>query len=386
MTIRDLLTRAVWALRARPGRAALSALGVAVGVGAIVGVLGVSSTIQGGLLGQLSSLGDVLTVTGANSSGTTSLMAPRALPMIQRIPTVAGVAGTRTLPGSAQRTELVSGQSGISVVAFDGDITSATGTHLVAGRQVAGSVLLPDALIGSEAATALGVTKGLLPMQIWTGSQAVTVVGILSPTPVESQTDLSVFVPGAYARREMGFNGEFDTIYVRAPLAYAQTVGSLLPPTIDPSGTLGLQVQEDSSALLAEADASTAFQGLFLGLAAVAVLVAALGVMNTLLVAVVERRAEIGIRRAMGATRVSIAAMLIAEAMVISLVGSVVGILFGLWVTIFGALHQGVPPVLPVLVAVLGVGVALVIACLASVYPALRAATLPPSEALRTMA
>jgi len=386
MTFRDLLARALWALRARPGRAALSALGVAVGVGAIVGVLGVSSTIQGGLLGQLNSLGDVLTVTGNNSSGGTSLMAPRALAMVQRIPTVEGVAGTRTLSGSAQRSELVSGQSGISILAFDGDIAGATGTHVVAGRNVASSLKLPDALIGSEAATALGVSSRLLPMQIWTGTQSLTVVGILSPTPVETQTDLSVFVPQAYARMDMGFNGQLDTIDVRVPLAYSQTVGSLLPATIDPSGTLGLQVQEDSSVLLAEADTATAFQGLFLGLAGVAVLVAALGVMNTLLVAVVERRAEIGVRRAMGSTRAGIAFMLITEAIIISLIGSAAGILFGLWVTIIGAVLQGVSPVLPVQVALLGVAVALGIACLASVYPALRAASLPPSEALRTMA
>jgi len=386
MTFGDVLARALRALRARPGRAALSALGVAVGVGAIVGVLGVSSTVQGGLLGQLNSLGDVLTVSGSNSSGGTSLVAPRAIAMVQRIPTVEGVAGTRTLSGSAQRSELVSGQSGISILAFYGDIASATGTHIVAGRNVASSLRLPEVLIGSEAATALGVTTRLLPMQIWTGTQSLTVVGILSPTPVETQTDLSVFVPGGYARRAMGFNGQLDTIDVRVPLAYSQTVGSLLPATIDPSGTLGLQVQEDSSVLLAEADTATAFEGLFLGLAAVAVLVAALGVMNTLLVAVVERRAEIGVRRAMGSTRAGIAFLLITEAIIISLMGSAVGLLFGLWVTIIGAVHQGVPPVLPAQVALLGVAVALGIACLASVYPALRAAALPPSEALRTMA
>ncbi|MGC2207528.1 MAG: FtsX-like permease family protein [Candidatus Dormiibacterota bacterium] len=276
--------------------------------------------------------------------------------------------------------------TGIGILAFTGNLTSATGTHVVAGRSLSGALRLPEALIGWDAATALGVTQNLIPMQIWTGAESLTVVGILSPTPVESSTDLAVFVPGAYAREAMGFGGQLDTIYVRAPVEYSQMVSSLLPATIDPSGTLGLEVEQDSSALLAEADAATAFQGLFLGLAAVAVLVAGLGVMNTLLVAVVERRSEIGIRRAMGATRGGVAALLITEGVVISLAGSVVGVLFGEWVTIGGALHQGVPPVVPIQVALLGVGVALGISVLASLYPALRAASLPPSEALRTMA
>jgi putative ABC transport system permease protein len=388
MTFGDLLGRAMGALLARPGRAILSALGVAVGVGVIVGVLGVSATTQSGLLGQLNSLGDILTVAGSGPSadGSPALMPPRALAMVRRIPTVEGVAGTRTLGGSAVRSRLDSEDTGIGILAFTGNITSATGTHVVAGRSLSGALRLPEALIGWDAATALGVTQNLIPMQIWTGAQSLTVVGILSPTPVESSTDLAVFVPGAYAREAMGFGGQLDTIYVRAPVEYSEMVSSLLPATIDPSGTMGLEVEQDSSALLAEADAATAFQGLFLGLAAVAVLVAGLGVMNTLLVAVVERRGEIGIRRAMGATRGGVAALLITEGVVISLAGSVVGVLFGEWVTIGGALHQGVPPVVPIQVALLGIGVALGISVLASLYPALRAASLPPSEALRTMA
>jgi putative ABC transport system permease protein len=387
MKLRDLLSRTVWALSVRPGRALLSGLGVAVGVGAIVGVLGVSATIQDGLLGQLNSLGDILTISGMSSStGATSLMPPRSLAMIRRIPTVQAVAGSFTLPGSAQRTEFVPGQSGISIVAFTGPIASATGTRVVAGRGVSSGLDLPEAVIGSQAAQALGIGSRQLPTPVWANGQEVTVVGILSATPTETDSELSLFVPETYARHSMGYRGSLDTIYVRVPLSYSSTVASLLIPTVDPSGTLGLQVQEDSSALLAAADAATAFQGLFLGLSLVAVLVSGLGIMNTLLVAVVERRPEIGIRRALGATKLGIAAMFVSEAVFVALGGSLVGILIGLWVTLIGAFHQQVAPNLPVSVALLGVGIALVVACLASVYPAARAASLAPSEALRVMA
>jgi putative ABC transport system permease protein len=387
VTLRDLLTRTFWALSVRPGRAILSGLGVAVGVGAIVGVLGVSATIQNGLLGQLNGLGDVLTVSGTSSStGAASLMAPRSVAMIRRIPTVQAVAGTFTLPSSVQRTQFVPGQSGIPIVAFTGPIASATGTRVIAGEEISSRLGLPEAMLGYQAAQALGIGGAQLPTRVWVNNEYVTVVGILSPTPTQTSTEFSLFIPEAYARHSMGYGGSVDNISVRVPLSYASTVAGLLVPTIDPSGTLGLQVQEDSSVLLAAADAATAFQGLFLALSVVAVLVSGLGVMNTLLVAVVERRAEIGIRRALGATRAGIAAMFVSEAVMVALTGSVAGILLGLWVTIIGALHQRVAPDLPVPVALVGVGIALVVACLASLYPAARAASLPPSEALRMMA
>ncbi|MGH7697841.1 MAG: ABC transporter permease [Candidatus Dormibacteria bacterium] len=223
-----------------------------------------------------------------------------------------------------------------------------------------------------------------LPMLIWIGHQSILLVGILSPTPVESDTDLSVFVSGGYARSSLGWNGRFDTLYAVAPLAYSQTVAQLMASTISLGDSSGVVVQEDSTALIADADASTAFQGLFLGLAAIAVLVSGLGVTNTLLVAVVERRTEIGIRRALGSTRWGIGRLFLTEAILIALAGSAVGLLLGVWATILGALHEHVPLTLPPDVLGIGVGIALVLGALASVYPALRAATLPPSEALRT--
>jgi putative ABC transport system permease protein len=183
----------------------------------------------------------------------------------------------------------------------------------------------------------------------------------------------------------MGFDGKFDTIYVRAPLAFSNTVSGLLVPTIDPTGSLGLEVTRDSSALIAEADAATAFQGLLLALAGVGLLVAAFGVTNTLTIAVVERRGEIGIRRALGASRASIAGLFVTEGTIVAFLGGVGGVVFGVWVTLIAAWHQGVTPEIPVNAPLLGLACSLVVALAAAVYPALRAATLPPNDALRTM-
>ncbi len=388
MTIRDLARRAVSAATARPGRTTLSALGVAVGVGAMVGVLGVSSTVQASLLARLTRLGDVVSVTGTGQPSGASLMPGWVLPAVARIPTVQAVAGARTLDATVRRTPLIPNEvtGGITVVAFDGDIASATDTEVVTQvRRLSSTSSLPDVIVGSEAAKSLGVTARLLPMRLSVSDQSLVAVGILGPTPVDSTINRSVFVPAAFARQGMAFDGSFDTLYVRAPLAQSDKVSGLLLPTVNPSGSLGLLVTRNSSALIAEAEASTAFENLLLALAAVGLLVAGFGVSNILTIAVLERRTEIGIRRALGATRASIAVLFVVEGALIATFGGLAGIVLGVWVTTIAAWRQGISPQMPLEAPAIGMAVALVVALLASIYPALRAATLPPSEALRTM-
>lgn len=388
MRARELVQRALSAVSARPGRSALSALGVAVGVGALVGVLGVSSTVQASLLARLTRLGDVLSVTGTGQAGGASLMPAHVLPAVRRIPTVQAVAGTRDLGTTVRRTALVPSDEtgGISVVAFDGDIASATDTSvMIQVRRLASTSPLPEAIVGWEAAQSLGVNAQLLPMPLSVGAQQLLAVGILGPTPVESAINRSVFVPAAFARQTMAFDGSFDTVYVRAPLDVSDTVSGLLVPTVDPSGGLGLLVTRNSSALIAEAEAATAFQNLFLALAGLGLLVAGFGVSNILTIAVVERRTEIGIRRALGATRTNIAVLFVTEGALIAALGGLAGVVLGVWVTLIAAWRQGIPPEIPVEVPAIGLALALLVALVASIYPALRAATLPPSDALRSM-
>ncbi|MEA2633428.1 MAG: putative transport system permease protein [Chloroflexota bacterium] len=385
----DLIARAISALLARPGRTILSALGVAVSIGALVGVLGISSTTRAGLLAQLSSLGDVLTVESTiNDPNVRNLLPGRSLATLRVIPTVQAVAGIRALSGSAYRTDLIPADQtrGLSVVAFSGDIAGATGTRAIVVRRLDAGVALPEVLLGAQAAEQLGVTAELLPTRVWVSDRWLYAVGILSPTLNHSGVDLSVFVPAAYAMKAMDFDGNFNTIYVRAPLDTSDTVSSLLPATIDPSGTAGVRVFRASDALTAAADAATAFQSLLLALAAVGLLVAGFGIMNTLMVAVVERRAEIGIRRALGATRTSIALLFMTEGFVVATIGGLSGVVFGIWATLLAAWQEHVHPLIPVEVVLAGLCISLGVAAVASLYPALHAARMSPSEALRTMA
>ena len=200
----------------------LSALGVAVGVGALVGVLGLASTVQAGLLAQLTALGDVLTVVSTGSgSGGSMLMPGSVLESVGRIPTVQAVAATMTLDLSARRTELIPSDQtgGISVDVFTGSIAAANDAHMIAQvRPLPGSSQLPEAIVGWDAAQTLGVTAGLLPVPISIGGDSILVVGILGPTPTESNVESSVLIPAGFASVALGFAGSYDTIYVRAPL------------------------------------------------------------------------------------------------------------------------------------------------------------------------
>jgi putative ABC transport system permease protein len=357
-------------------------------VGTLVGVLGVSSTVQASILARLTTLGDVLTIVGTGQPGGTSLVPGNVLPSVRRIPTVQAVAATRSLTATVRRTALIpTDQSGgIVVAAFDGDIVSATDAEMVAEvRSLSSSSRLPEAIVGWEAAQSLGVNPQMLPMVLWVADKMVLAVSIMGPTPVESAVNRSVFVPTAYAREWLGFDGLFDTVYVRAPLSVSGEVSGLLLPTVEPSGGLGLMVTQNSSALIAHAEAATAFENLFVALAAIGLLVAGISISNILTIAVLERRTEIGIRRALGATRASIAILFVAEGLLISFLGGVAGVILGVWITLIAAWRQGIPPEIPLAAPSIGLAVALIVALAASLYPAFRAAVLPPSEALRTM-
>ncbi len=139
-----------------------------------------------------------------------------------------------------------------------------------------------------------------------------------------------------------------------------------------------------SDALAAQQAADETFTGLLLGLGAVALLVGGVGVANTMVISVLERRPEIGLRRSLGATRGQIRVQFLAESLLLSVLGGVTGVLLGLGVTALYASTQGWPTVVPLWAAGGGLLATLLIGAVAGLYPAMRAARLSPTEALST--
>jgi putative ABC transport system permease protein len=386
----DLARVASVGLRTRRTRAGLSALGIAIGVAAIVAVLGLSSSSQAGLLSEIERLGtNLLTVSNGQSfAGKTAELPLLAPAMIARVGPVENVAETGNVKGNVYRSPLIPAveTNALSVQAASLSLLHTLGVDVVQGRYLnAATAREPAAVLGSAAAQRLGIDHIYPGERIWAANQWLYLVGILGPSVLVPEIESSVLVGFRAAERYMQFNGHPNSVYLRAHNSQVTAVQSVLAATADPEAPNEVNVSQPSATLTARADAQGAFNGLFLGLGAVALLVGAIGVANIMVISVLERRSEIGLRRALGATRGQIRVQFLAEAILLALGGGAAGIAAGALATAIYASSKGWAIVIPTLAWAGGFGAALLIGAVAGLLPALRAARLSPTEALRTV-
>jgi putative ABC transport system permease protein len=385
----DLARVASVGLRTRRLRAALSALGIAIGVAAIVAVLGLSSSSQQGLLSEIDRLGtNLLTVTnGQNLFGKTAEL-PKAAPgMISRIGPVTQVQDIGSTTANAYRSPLIGSinTNGLTVDAASLGLPRAVGTSLAKGRYLnAASAREPVAVLGAAAAQRLGIDRIFPGERIWVGGQWFYVAGILKPAALAPEIDTSVLVGFPAAESYLGFDGHPSTVYVKTQPDQVAAVHSVLAATANPEAPNQVDVSQPSATLVARADAKSALNGLFLGLGAVALLVGAVGVANIMVISVLERRSEIGLRRALGATKGHIRIQFLSEAILLAILGGAVGVVVGAVATAVYASVKGWAIVVPAVAWGGGFGAALAIGAIAGLLPALRAARMSPTEALRT--
>ena len=388
----DLAGLASVGLRTRKLRAALSALGIAIGVAAIVAVLGLASSSQAGLLAEIAQLGtNLLTVTNGTSLTGQPAELPDAAPgMVGQLPGVTAVQYTGAVGAPVYRSPLIPpiDTDGLSVQAASLGLPAVAGTSVAQGSYLnAATAGEPVAVLGHEAAQLMGIDRIWPGMRIWVGGQWFYLAGILNPAALAPQLDTSVLVGFPAAERYLGFDGHPSELYVRAVNTQAATtrVDNLLAAQANPEYPDQVTVSQPSQALTAQADAAGAFDTLFLGLGAVALLVGAVGVANIMIISVLERRQEIGLRRALGATRGQIRAQFLAEAILLALAGGAAGDIAGAAATVSYAHAKGWAIVIPPEAWAGGLGAALLIGALAGLLPAIRAARLSPTEALWTL-
>jgi putative ABC transport system permease protein len=386
----DLARLASVGLRTRKLRAALSALGIAIGVAAIVAVLGLSASSSAGLLAEIGKLGtNLLTVSeGQNFAGQTAELPDAAPAMIGRMAAVTAVQDTGTVNVDVYRSPLIPSidTNALSVQAASLDLPSALATSVAEGRYLnAATAREPVAVLGAAAAQRLGINRVFAGERIWLGSQWFYVAGILNPVVLAPDIDSSVLVGFPAAEKYLGFDGHPTTIYVRAQTSQVNAVDGLLADQANPQDPEEVDVSQPSAALVAQADAQGAFDDLFLGLGAVALLVGAVGVANIMVISVLERRSEIGLRRALGATRGHIRIQFLSEAILLALLGGAAGVGAGALATALYANVKGWTIVIPTLAWAGGLAAALGIGALAGLLPAIRAARLSPTEALWTI-
>jgi putative ABC transport system permease protein len=386
----DLARVASVGLRTRRLRAGLSALGIAIGVAAIVAVLGLSSSSQAGLLRQIDRLGtNLLTVTnGQGLTGKTAQLPLVAPAMIARIYPVTTVAETAKVTGAVYRSPLIAAgdTNALSVQAASVNLLAALGVKLAQGRYLnAATATEPVVVLGAAAAQRLGIDRLYPGERIWLADQWFYLVGILGPAELTPEIESAVLVGFPAAERYLASNGHANTVYVRAREEQVAAVRSVLAQSANPEAPNEVDVSRPSAALVARAEAKSALNGLFLGLGAVALLVGAVGVANIMVISVLERRSEIGLRRALGATRGQIRTQFLAEAILLALGGGAAGIAIGVLATALYAAAKGWEVVIPVTAWGGGFAAALLIGALAGLLPAIRAARLSPADALRTV-
>ncbi|GAA4131515.1 ABC transporter permease [Actinomadura keratinilytica] len=381
----DLVSVGLDGLRGRPLRAVLSALGIAIGVAAMVGLVGISTVSKAGLMEEIRELGtNLLTVSpGTTLSGQSAVLPETAESMVGRIPGVTGVSAVGLVPNTTvRRTDRIdpATTSGISVQAARPNLLQALGGSVRSGTFLNdASGRYPAVVLGSVAAERLGIDRA--GGHVYIAGRWMTVIGILDSLRLAPEIDRSALIGWSYAR-QLGFDGHATTLYERSTDATVQSVQKVLGATVNPEHPEEVKVSRPSDVLTAEAAANRAFNALFFGLGAVALLAGGVGIANIMVISVLERRSEIGLRRSLGATRGQIRLQFLTESVTLSALGGAAGVLIGLVVCFGYAAFRGWPPALPVQAIGGGALAAVAIGALAGVYPARRAARMPPTEAL----
>ncbi len=382
----DRIRTGLGGLVSRPARTLLTALGIAIGIASMVAVVGISSSSKADLLAELDDLGtNLLQVRpGQSVFGDEAKLPTDAAGMLSAVPTVDESAGITSLNADVGRNSFDDSPYGLSTVAVDGKLKKTLGLETAVGRQIDDDTQkLPVVVLGSVAAERLGISDLTGGPTVSIGDRTFQVIGILKSHPLHPDLDRSVMIGHDYATNELGADPNHSAVYVRVNPGAVDDTRPLLARTANPASSNEVQVSRPSDALEAQTKVDQNLQNLLLALGGVALLVGGVGIANIMVISVIERRSEIGLRRALGARKGHIRSQFVIEASALSAIGGVLGVGLGVGATVIYARSQDWTVDVPAPALAAGVGAALVIGAVAGLYPASKAAALDPADAVR---
>ena len=388
LKIKDLFFVALYGVRARRGRAALTSIGIGIGIAAIVAVTGISASGRADLLATLESLGTNLIKASPQAGffGTQEKLPDGVVGMVERIGPVEEVTSTTQTDLIVRRSNFISEfeGGGISTIVTSPELLQVVGGNLIEGRFIQdGLSNIPVTVLGSVTASRLGINTLETPTKILIGNEWFGVVGIIDELKIHPDLDRSVFIGYGVAKTLFDIDKEPTTIYVRANPTYIEDVVEVIAPSMNPENPDQVQVSRPSDALEAQEAADAAFTNLLLGLGSVALLVGGVAIANVMVMSVLERRMEIGVRRSIGATRKEIRYQFLLESIVLSGIGGLVGVVLGTGVTLGYTNYTDIVFSIPVSQVLGAILLALLIGAISGVYPAIKASKIQPAEAVR---
>lgn len=387
----DLLRTAWLGVASRPQRTALASLGVALGIASLTALTGAAASNQAQLLADLDRMGaNLAIVTATPGPDDVPVPLPHTAPeRIQRVDGVADVGVFETAPEDVHvyRTDLVPATetNGLQVAVARPDVLRAIEATLASGRWFDDATrALPVTVLGRTAADRLGITTP--GDRVWIGGHWYGVIGILDSAGLATEIDTAAILGDRWVRNSFDATdvGDLSAIYVRAEPGRIDQIADTLPSAASP-GSPFVTVNTLTELADARTTADDSLNTLGFALAGIALLVGAVGIANTMVVTVLERRGEIGLRRSLGARSVHIAVQFLTEAATLALIGGVAGLALGATAATIVAAVSRQPVVIPAEVAAVSPGIAVLVGALAGLAPALRAARLSPTLALRAV-
>jgi putative ABC transport system permease protein len=355
-------------------------------------VIGISASSRAEIDLQLQALGtDLLTVEPGQTliGGETAKLPEQSVDMVARIDAVTSVSAVGAVEDAyVYRNDRIDKDrtNGITTMAARLDLLDAVGGELSSGRWLDDALAdHPTVVLGATTAERLGVSQTDASTAVWLGEQWFFVVGILEPAPLAPELDTAALVGWPIAEDLLGCDGAPTMLYERSAESEVDDVRALLPATVNPENPEEVTVSRPSDALAAQTATDDTLITLLLALGGVALLVGGIGVANTMVIAVLERRSEIGLRRALGATRAHIRTQFLGESVLLAGLGGIGGAVLGGVVTAVFAASRDWPLALPAWVLAGAAGATILVGALAGAYPAARAARMSPTAALATM-